>query len=537
MKIQAFVCGWAILVAVGCGEVSSNKPDAGGGGDAPGGGDFSLSIDPATLTLPVASTGTVTVTITRDGSVGDVMLSASGLGSGLTAEFTPNPISAGETTAELKVTAVGGMQPATSTVTITGSSGGMNHTASLSVTTTAITVSGTVRGGRAGVIVGITGKASVISSAGGLFVFTDVIPPYDLYTKADGGSSTSPSPTVFFFDNLTKPDPVVSAPATFTPGGFKVLCGLIASCPASAVSGTKSGSGNNTSPVVFAWSGPDGRFKNGVLNSNGSFSGTAEWNSGTSNQGNLFAIQLTRRASGAPDAFLGFAKSATTDLDDDQPETINLAFSPVNSTATVTGTVSGPAGYDAANISLMQEFGPTQTPLWTTNTTTTVDATFPLIAAAGGNALYAFASLADVGSSVFVQPLTATTTVDFSMPSAAVISGPADGQSGVTASTMFTWDAPDNVISQVTFGPTSTSGTSKNTFVVFTTSKEISLPIIPELQIPPGQSYNWRVVGYGPNTTIDAAVAANELESVSSADYDGPAHAQTFSVTRGFTTQ
>lgn len=527
-----------MLVAVGCGEVSSNKrPDAGGGDhDAPPGGDFSLSVDPTTLTLPVASTGTVTVTITRNGSVGDVMLSASGLGSGLTAEFTPNPLSAADSTAELKVTAVGGMQPATSSVTITGSAGGTERTANLSVTTTSITVTGNVRGGRAGVEVGIIGKQSVTSGAGGVFMFTDVIPPYDLYTLADGGNSGSPSPTVFFFDNLTKPDPIVSAPATFT-ASVRIRCGVLAPCPASAVSGTKSGSGNNTSPVVFAWSGPDGGFYNGVLNSNGTFSGNAVWSSGTTNQGNLFAVQLTRKASGAPDAFLGFAKSATTTLTDDQAATINLAFGPVNSTATVTGTLNGPAGYDAPSISLMQEFGPTQASLWTTNTTTTVDATFPLIAAAGGNSLYASASVASGGTSYFVQPLTATTTVNFTMPAAAVLTLPPDTQAGVTASTMFGWDAPDDVISQVSFTPTSTSGTSKNTFVIFTTAKQISLPVIPNHAIPAGQSYTWRVTGYGPNTTIDAAVSANELESVSSADYDGPAHASTFSTSRSFTTQ
>jgi hypothetical protein len=43
------------------------------------------------------------------------------------------------------------------------------------------------------------------------------------------------------------------------------------------------------------------------------------------------------------------------------------------------------------------------------------------------------------------------------------------------------------------------------------------------------------VNAYGPNANIDEAAAAKELESVSSSDYQGAAHAKTFSPSRGFT--
>jgi hypothetical protein len=43
------------------------------------------------------------------------------------------------------------------------------------------------------------------------------------------------------------------------------------------------------------------------------------------------------------------------------------------------------------------------------------------------------------------------------------------------------------------------------------------------------------VNAYGPNANINESAAANELESVSASDYQGAAHAKTFSLSRTFT--
>lgn len=505
-----------------CGTVKNNP-----GADAAS-GDFTITADPTSLTVPIAGSQTVTLTIERTGDAGDVMLSASGLGANLTATFAPNPVPAGTTTSQATITVAGGSAPATTTVTLTGSAGANQHSATVSVTTTTITVTGTVRGNRSGVKVGIIGKQSVTSGAGGVFMFTDVTPPYDLYTFADSGSTSSPTPTVFFFDDLTRPDPIVSAPATANLTFF-ILCGIFSPCPNSSITGTKTGTGTNTDPVVFAWT--NGSF-NGTLSPAGTYSGTASWSSGGStNQGFLHALQLTRKPSGAPDTFLGYARSGQITLTDGSPATINLAFASVNSTATLTGTVNGPTGYPSPSISLIQQFGATQVALWQTTTTTTVDATFPLIAAAGGTSLFASASL-DGGSSTFVQPLTSTVAVSFTMPAAAVLTLPADAATAVTTSTHFTWTSAASTINEVNV----TTGTPTHAaYKIFTTASDVTIPVIPELALPANQSFSWRVVAYGPNTTIDEAATANELESVTSADYSGPAHAQTFSTFRSFT--
>jgi len=515
-------CVWVLASSclLACGSVKSGDTDGGTG-------DFTLTANPTSLTVPIAGSQTVALAIERTGAAGDIMLSASGLGTNLSVTFAPNPVPAGVTSSQATITVAGGSAPATTTVTLTGTAGSVQHSATVSVTSTTITVTGTVRGNQSGVKVGIIGKQSVTSGAGGVFMFTDVTPPYDLYTFGDGGLSSSPTPTVFLFNGLTRPDPIVTAPSTFNLTAF-LLCGIVSPCPSSAISGTKTGAGTNTDPPVFAWT--NGSFS-GSLASNGTYSGAVSWSSGNTNQGFLHALQFTRKPSGAPDTFLGYARSPQVTLTSGTPATINLAFSAVTSTAKLTGTVNGPSGYPTPSVTLYQQFGATQAALWPTSTTTTVDATFPLIAAAGGTALYAQTTL-NGGTSTFVQPLTQTVAVNFTMPAAAVLNQPADAATGVTTSTHFTWTSAPSTINELDI---STGTPTRAAYRIFTTASDVTIPVIPELALPANQSFSWSIVGYGPNASINEAAASSDLESVSTTDYSGPAHAQTFTAGRTFT--
>jgi subtilase family serine protease len=98
---------------------------------APAAGDFSLSASPASLTITRGSHGTTTITITpSNGFAGSVTLSASGLGSGVTAAFSPNPTTGSST---LTLTASSSATTGTRTVTITGTSGSLTHTTTISL--------------------------------------------------------------------------------------------------------------------------------------------------------------------------------------------------------------------------------------------------------------------------------------------------------------------------------------------------------------------------------------------------------------------
>lgn len=522
-------CSFAALCAVACGSVTGDTNTD--GNTINPNGDFTLSVDPTSLTIPIASSAKVTVTVHRTDLTGDIALSATGLGTNLTADFSPAVIPNGTDTSEVTITVKGGTAAGTSTVSLTGTLGDKTHSADVSVTSQTITVSGIVRGGRAGIKVGLVGKTTQTSGAGGIFTFTDVTPPYDLYTFENFTCTATNvnTPTVYYFDDLTVANPTVTAAAPCNITGFFILCGILGNpCPSAPVSGSKTGVGNNTDPIVWAWTG--GNFNSPVVNSNSTYSGNASWSSGTTSQGFLHALQMTRKTNGAPNTFLGYARSAQTTLTKDTGATINLNFTTVNSVATVTGTLMGPPGYPDPHVQLMQQFGTSVKPLWDT-TTTAIDAAFPTgLTLAGDTSLFASSTL-NGGTSYFTQSLPATTTVNFTMPEAAVATLPAESATGVTTATPFEWTAPSNVVTDVWINSNNSAA-----YHVFTTAKQLTIPVVPELPLPAAKSFTWTIYGYGPTSSINDAAGANELEQVFSADFSGPAHAFTIASTRSFTT-
>jgi subtilase family serine protease len=98
----------------------------------PAGPNFSLSASPNSVTITQGNNGTTTITITpSDGFKGKVTLSASGLPSGVTAGFSPNPAT---TSSTLTLTASATAATGTVTVTVKGVSGSLTNTTTLSLT-------------------------------------------------------------------------------------------------------------------------------------------------------------------------------------------------------------------------------------------------------------------------------------------------------------------------------------------------------------------------------------------------------------------
>jgi subtilase family serine protease len=98
------------------------------------GPSFTLSANPTSLSIKQGNSGTSTITVNPlNGFTGSVTLSASGLPSGVTAGFVPNPTT---TTSTLTLTASASAATGTSTVTITGTSGSLTATTTVSLTVT-----------------------------------------------------------------------------------------------------------------------------------------------------------------------------------------------------------------------------------------------------------------------------------------------------------------------------------------------------------------------------------------------------------------
>jgi hypothetical protein len=96
---------------------------------------FTLSTSPTTLSIAASSSGTSTLTLNpQNGFTGTVMVSLSGLPTGVTGSFGPGSTAP---TLLLTLTATSAAKPGSSTVTITGKSGSLTETATISLTVTA----------------------------------------------------------------------------------------------------------------------------------------------------------------------------------------------------------------------------------------------------------------------------------------------------------------------------------------------------------------------------------------------------------------
>ena len=100
--------------------------------------DFSVGASPSSVTVNQGSNATSTITVTSlNGFNSSTTLSASGLPSGVTATFSPNPVTPpanGNVTSTLTLTASSTATTGTATVTITGTSGATTHTTTISLT-------------------------------------------------------------------------------------------------------------------------------------------------------------------------------------------------------------------------------------------------------------------------------------------------------------------------------------------------------------------------------------------------------------------
>ncbi len=100
--------------------------------------NFSVSASPTSVTVTQGSNGTSTITVTSTGGFNSATtLSASGLPSGVTAAFSPNPVTPpanGSTNSTLTLTASSSATVGTATVTITGTSGSTSHSTTISLT-------------------------------------------------------------------------------------------------------------------------------------------------------------------------------------------------------------------------------------------------------------------------------------------------------------------------------------------------------------------------------------------------------------------
>lgn len=515
MHAMRISCLLLVGLAAGCGSVTGSNPDAKPMGDsAVAAGDFTLTVDPTAANVPIASSVDVTVTVARNGMPGDIALTSGG-SSDVTVTFASATLAEGTDSTTAKLLVKGGVTADAKTVTITGTAGDKTHSADVVITAQTITVTGKTA---ANTTVHLVGKAAVTSDASGNFTYTDVTPPYDVYTVSN--SFLGNVPTVIYYDDLTTTTPVLQ-----TAGGGFVVFPLGQS---GTVSGTKSGTGGTTvSPNVFVWSRGGKQANTG----SGSYSFTASWPSGQTS-GTLYGLQWTTRPTGAPNAYLGYGETNAT-LAAGGTTTVNVVFGAPN-TAAITGAVTQPSGYPTPTITLSQQFGNNTHDLWVGTTT---DATSTIITGqnAGKASLFVTSATGAGETSSYSWPaLDAATNVATMMKAAAVLMSPNTAATGIDTNTPFTINAASGAVYRYSI---STGGTTKADFEIISTNTTVQIPMTTEVPLPPNQSFTWSVQGFGPVTSVDDAATAGAMEGAFAADYVGPAHFQTKSASRTFTSK
>jgi hypothetical protein len=179
--------------------------------------NYALSASPSSLGVIQGASGASTITVTpQNGFSGNVSLSASGLPGGVTASFSPNPATG---TSTLMLTAGSTATTGTVAVTITGMSGGLTRTTTISLTVSSPPPPPTVWLDQDVGQVGVAGSASYANgtftvNASGQYIWNTADGMHFLYQPLSGdgtivarvlssqGSSTSRSAGVMIRETL-----------------------------------------------------------------------------------------------------------------------------------------------------------------------------------------------------------------------------------------------------------------------------------------------------------------------------------------------
>jgi hypothetical protein len=508
-----------------CHSSNSEKPDAqqqGGDDDAAIDaqlGDFAVAVDQPAVAAAFGTTTVTNLTVTRDMLTGDIAMTARDLPAGVTVTFEPATLSAGTDTTVVTIGVMAGAPVGTSQITLVATAGTLEHTTTVDLTVLTMTVSGLIAHKASGVVVGLVGKTSTTSTAGGVFTFTDVTPPYDLYTV----SSLLGTTYVTYYKGLTRSDPVVTA-----------AHGITATVGSSTtISGTMTGR-TTALNVQLIWSdsgaayGTDGA---------GNYSFTASWPSASTRAGTLYGLEWVS----GPDLIKYGSTNATVSAGGTNTVNVTVAAA---TTGILNGSFTAPATFHDPHFTVSQQVGKQAITWQQSFFNGVIDCKIPIIPA-GKTSVVAFSDN-EAGSvndtyetTYYVRPeLAATTDVSFALPPPATLSTPAAAATGVSATTDFTFTAPANTVYAVNM---TTAGTTKVSYTVYTTSTTARIPVVTEVALPAAQSFKWSVNGHGPHATVDdiATMIGPEVgtDGISAPDLTGPAYTYTTSAKRTFTSQ
>lgn len=455
----------------------------GGGGTTP-----TLTVSPTSATL-TAGTGNQVFNATLSNASGTINWALS-----------PNVGTLSATTG----TSVTYTPPATiassTTVQLTATSGSLTATANIAVNPPAnITVSGTVIGtnlqpvASAPVVITSGGtNFTTTTNASGLFSVSGVTPPYDA-TVVSGNQSLT-------YKGLTRTDPLLVF-LGFSPGVSR----------SASLSGTVSGGAGFPEPANHvtrtAFGSPEAVDSATANTATGVYNmGTVSWFGPTTTTGNVHALQWLFDGTNLPTDYKGYGEKLGVALSDGGAFAgQNVTMSGV-SEATISGSVTLPAGYTLANKRMAIGFadGSRIDVLTDTGASTNFAYTTPNVTGAtirmqvtAGNAAGTTVVTTKPGLAVNA------TGVSIPLPAGSELSLPPNAATGVNNSTTFSYTPFSGGVHFVVFnGP----GANPD-YVVVTAAASTTIPNLSSvgLGLPASTVYSWNVVGAAPFASVDAA--------------------------------
>ena len=503
----------ALTLLQACG--ASNAPDApgpGAGGHDPDSGvpgPASLTVSPASQRV-LAGSAAIALQATLVGDelpIGWLLIGPGTLGATAGAQTTYTPPASVD--AETVVTVLASAGP------------GLTAAAMITVApSAAMTVTGRVVGptgvALSGLTVGIAGK-SAVTGADGRFSIPGVVPPYDLnVVLADARV------LVGRYEGLTRPDPTLVFLFLFTTGepNTATISGTVSG-------GDEIGTAGEFTAAIFTTT--DVRFDFtaiGVTPRNNPFTLPVSWFGPESITGAVHVLQFKTPGVGQPPTeYTGYGVHDGLSIGRGaavEDAGVTLA---VPRTASIGGTVVPPEGYTVLSKSLTVELaGLTAVPLGHVDTADTVfafavpegiDSTSAVTASAqklgGGTTLRRVSGIAPRQADVSLV-----------LPSPGLQVAPADGATGVSDATIFSWTPLEHGVHVLVFEG---EGASDPEIYVVTAGTSTRVP-----GFPGGSRYHWLVGGFGPFDTVDAFTGGANLFRTLGDEFQTVSESRTFEV-------
>jgi hypothetical protein len=387
--------------------------------------------------------------------------------------------------------------------------------------TTSITVSGLVRDlagepvSGAGVLV--LGKSQVTTGTDGRFSIPGVATPYAIAVISSGLNAA------LVYNGVTRSDPALL---------YLDIAGVVQSATISGTAPLTSG----TETLVFFSSGRHGAGSSFADPTTGQYTMTVTWEGSTTQAGQLSVLRFTRDLAGLPSSYDGYASKALTISAGGAFPGNDFAEAELTDPPeqTISGTVTVPAGYTQSYRRLYHFFG--RVPVTSDESGTLPDAFSYTVPAVAG-VVFGVAAWADgpAGrlSFFFKGGISGNSTnISVPLPAAAQLASPADGATGVDATTPFSWIQGEGT--GVNFFELYPDNFGDPTVFALTTGATAKLPNLAAaaMGLPASAGYHWLVDRIFPLASINDAAGEGLLSLI---DLEGGDTGEGLSESFGFT--